>query len=355
MKSPLLLGAVREPSTAVAQQIVAWDDADLTLIIASAIARSGKKLLPSEVRDALAAATTKVKQKLGEANEPVTRFCEPMDAQLMKLCRLLDHVGLKIENVPGPTLLDDAARRLEGEIIRRLKAQDLPQRKWLQPSARRHEEFSGTTIEAAARHIMETLFAETEQQLHDLDEPARQHAAERIIEAVEGLDPAAQAEIRERLQIDKLDVSAILAPGALISIGGIGAAAGMGGFAAYTFVTATVASVAGAIGVTVPFHAYILASSALAFLANPLTIGATLLGGAWLLRSRLNASVRDRWTLLLVAFAVVAQGHASDGSDPDARFVAQARMRYSEYLSAPRHERRAYEQAFPAFRRPIAT
>jgi hypothetical protein len=324
-------------------------------MIAKEIARAGKKLLPTQLSDVLVAAKLQVKQALGESSHPAQRFSEPMDAQLMKLCRLLDHVGIEIDDFPGPALLDDAARRLEGEIIRRLKTHRPPQRKWLQNSTRKHERFSGSTIEAAARHVVEMLFAETERRLHEFAEPARQQAAERIIEAVEGLSPAAQAEIRQRLQIDKMDVTAILAPGALISIGGIGAAAGMGGFAAYTFVTSTVAAVAGGIGLTLPFHAYILASSTLAFFANPFTIGASLLGGAWLLRSRMNRSVRDRWALLLAALAVVAQGHAPEIADPDECFVRQARRRYREYLSASWHSKRAYEQAFPAFRQPVAT
>ena len=306
--------------------------------------------MPSQVAQQIAEVSRQIEAKLGGGVSE--RFDTAFDRRLMKLCRMLAHLEISIDREPGPTLLNDAALRVEEraiDLLRRVDDRSVKERLL----RRQREGFEGRTIQEAATHVLEKLFLQLGQQFEDLDEAGRRQAAERILAAIERLDPASQAEIRRRLGVDALSTDAMLRTGSIAGLGsGLGAAVAVGGFGSYTLVTSTIASVAGVFGVTLPFKFYILATSTLAFLSNPLTIAAAALGGGWLLRSKANQAIRDRYLLTLVALSIVAQGVDAGDGDPVDEFVAHSKQRYREFLGASGSDRRAYLNAFPAFRNP---
>jgi hypothetical protein len=76
---------------------------------------------------------------------------------------------------------------------------------------------------------------------------------------------------------------------------------GLAGFAAYTSVTSFIAAAAGLIGLTLPFGAYTFATSALAFLSNPIIVGGAALIGGGVFVKRANRQMRDRLVPVMVA------------------------------------------------------
>lgn len=349
MRSALLKGLVREPSVSVGQQVVTWDQSDVLTQLGGHLDRLGSRVVPDVIRDRLDRGGDETRQALGLTREPGPDFLLPFDPHLMKFCRLSNHLGLSINGSPSQAALDDLSQRTEEAVIALLSKVESPSligRRVLGKEAG----FRGRTIEQATVHILSKLFSQLEKEFHDLDEAAKEKASHDILVAIEEMDEVTQAGIRERIGVNRLSADAFYKTGAIAGIGtGLGGAVAIGGFGSYTLLTSTIASVAGVVGVTLPFSFYIMATSTLAFLSNPVTIVAALAGGGWFLRRTANRSVRDRYLLVLAALSVIAQGNRTEEEDAARAFADHAKQRYREFLAATGNERRAYERAFPAF------
>lgn len=350
MRSAFLEGLVREPSSSLRQQVQAWDESDVLIQFLEKLVKTGERLAPTEWATHLRRFGASL--VAGQEAEHVGRFTESLDPALMKLCRVLEHRGIAIAEEPSVSLLCDLALEAEGgtvEILRRTEAQGLVSRVF---SGAPRPGFQGATIEEAAAYTVKKLFDQLSESFDALPEPDRRKAAAEILEAVERLDPKTQAEIRRKLDIEKLSAEAFMRAGAIAAIGStLGLVVAVGGFGSYALLTSTIAAMAGLVGLTLPFSAYILATSALAFVTNPATIGIGMLGGGWFLRHRANRSIRDRYLTVFMALSVIARSERSH-ADPVDAFARHARRRYAEFLAADGAERNLYAAAFPAFRRP---
>jgi hypothetical protein len=346
----LLTGLSLEPQEALVGQVEAWDSADVLQTGLTAAKKHGGKVLPGKVAGWIEDLGRQGERVLG-SKEP-DRFTSVEDWRLKKLCRLAGHINLRIEQEPSGPLLELLGARIEEKVVATLRAGD-ERNLWQRlRSAPRSNAFDGNTIEAAAAYMVRKVFFEIEDRFEALDERDQRRVAERILAEIECLDPVTRARIRERLDVDRLGVDALLKSGAIAGLGSsLGAAVVLGGFGSYTLLTSTLATVAGVFGVVLPFKFYILATSTLALVANPLTIGAVALGGGLLLRAGANRSIRERYFTLFAALAVVAGG--AEGADKDeavGRLVDHAKRRYREFAHAVVGERKIYDAAFPAFR-----
>lgn len=348
MGGALLAGLVCEPKEPVSQQIAAWDESDILCKAVVSLKRQGAKILPAQLIMRVEELGRQAGGLLGRSADD--GFDTVEDQRLMKLCRMMVHVGLTIDQEPGPALFENATRRIEQETIRILRKMD-DRSSWDRLRLRRRKGFDGETIEEAARHVVQKLFLQVQEQFEGLDEAGQRRVAERIISEIEKLDAATQDEVRRRLGINQLSVDALRKTGVLAGLGtGLGTAVVMGGFGSYTLLTSTMASMAGVLGVTLPFKFYILATSTMAFLANPVTIVVAALGGGWLLRAKANRAIRDKYFVVLAALAVVARGTGAHEADTIDEFSDHARRRYREFREASGTKRKSYARVFPAFR-----
>lgn len=351
MDSVFLDGLAREPATAVAGQIEGWDDSDVLWRLGKAVKSGGERLVPEQVQTAFSDLARQFPWSGPgrEEGEPV-RFDQPLDLRLMKFTRLCDHLGLPLSAPPTRPAINEIGARIEEAmvaILRRVDERSLSDRlRWKARTG-----FSGATVLEATQYTLTRLFEQLARDFDAMSVEERKRVAEQIADAIERLDPETQAMVRDRLDIDRIGADALLRTGAIASLGtGLGTAVAVGGFGSYTLVTSTIASIAGAFGLTLPFKFYILATSSLAFLSNPVTLAVLAVGGGAWLRSRANRSIRERYLTVLVALAVVARSSPSDHVDPVDAFIAHARARYREFVVADASRQRLYRSAFPSFR-----
>ena len=343
-------GLVREPSESILQQIAGWDRSDILLKLRASVQDVEQRHLPASMRKHL--------DRIGFFEPPsnedmrhLERFAHPFDAHLMKLCRFFDHLGIVIDEDPGVTSVSELARIVERRMVDQLRRME--KQSFLDRSLRRAKnEFSGNSIEEATAFVIRKLFDQVARDFGELSGADKRRAAAKILDAIDRLDQKTQAEIREKLKVDQLGVDALLKTGALATIGSsIGLAVAAGGFGSYTLLTSTISTVAGLVGLTLPFKFYLLATSTLAFVSNPVTIGVAIFGGGWLLRKKANQSIRDQYLNVLVALSVTAHGNPSPYNFPVDQFVEHAKRRYQEFCSVSGADLRLYSVAFPAFRK----
>ncbi|MGH6914908.1 MAG: hypothetical protein ACREH3_14525, partial [Geminicoccales bacterium] len=273
----------------------------------------------------------------------IHEFTSPLDPQAMKLCRLLDHYGISITAVPDVGTLHFDGWKIEERAIDDVRrAQRQRPRQGAGPPEVK-------TIHDLARYVLCRLFTFLDDWLPKASPEERERVAEQIAEAFNGLGADVQEEVKRVTGLDDRTIDALLRTGRLAALAAaLAAATGVGGFAVYAMLSATIAGAAGIIGLTLPFSVYLTATSLLACAANPLVLSVATVGGsAWLMRSA-NRRMRAELVPLLVGFA------AMKSDDPEARSRSRALVehladRYREFLKGDRDRRAQLRQAFPAF------
>jgi hypothetical protein len=281
----------------------------------------------------------------------INEFTSPLDPQAMKLCHLLDHYELSITAVPDSGTLHVAGWKIEERAINDVcKAQRQRDAAASQKAEERTPEVR--SIEDLVPHVLRRLFTDLDDWLSKASPEERERIAEQIAKALDGLGADVQEEVRRAARLDDFSMGALVRAGRLAALGtGLSAATGVGGFAVYAMLSATIANVVGLVGLTLPFSAYLMATSLLAFITNPLVVLVAVVGGGARLGTLANRRMRAELVSLLVAFA------ALKSADPETRgrsraLVAHLADRYEEFLDGDRDRRAELLRAFPAFRAP---
>lgn len=147
---------------------------------------------------------------------------------------------------------------------------------------------AGRTEEQAVQLVlyqMQKIFAEFDQKIGDLSDDQTEAFVGQIEEYIVALPAEKQLQIKDKLDIDELTTKTlrqlVVSQGTVLVMTIVVEVAG---FAAFTTLTSFMATAAGLIGITLPFGAYLFATSTLSILAGPVGIGLALMGGGMLMK-----------------------------------------------------------------------
>jgi hypothetical protein len=276
----------------------------------------------------------------------INEFTKPLDPQAIKLSHLLDHYRVPITTVPDVGTLHVAGLKIEARVIEDVR------------KAQRHRDVAGSqttevrNIDDLVRHVLRRLFTNLDDWLSKASPEERERVAEQIAKGLDQLGPDVQEEVRRAAELDDLAMETLIRAGRLAALGtGLSAATCIGGFAVYATLSVTIANAVGLVDLTLPFSAYLMVTSLLAFITNPLVVLVAVVGGGARLVTLANRRMRAELVPLLVAFAAVKS------ADPEARGRSRALVehltdRYQEFLSGDHDRRAQLLRAFPAFRAP---
>jgi hypothetical protein len=367
-QSDFILGLSSEERESALRQVLLWDGMTVGIGLQHALLRQLPRLrlhlqgsswpqgqgdfekAHEELRRQLQEAIEKLQGHLQAAPENeaawIHEFTNPLDPQAMKLCRLLAYRGIPITTVPDIGMLHVAGRKIEERAVDYVR------------SAQRQRGAAGSqTPEVRAlpdlvRYVLCQIFTSLDDWLPKASPEERERVAEQIAKGLDHLGPNVQEEIRRLARLNDLTANTLACAGSLSALAAaLAAVPAAGGFAVYATLSATIASAAGIIGLTLPFSVYVTLTSLLAFASNPLVLLVAIVGGgAWWTRSA-NLRMRAELVPLLVAFA------AMKSADPEARGLSRALVehltdRYREFLHGDRDRQAQLQQAFPAFRHP---
>jgi len=268
-------------------------------------------------------------------------FSEPFDAQAMKLCRLLDYFDMPIDGPPNPGTLHVAGLEIERRTIAAFRK---TQRKW-DPEA-----LFVSSIDDLAGRVLRRLFRDLDAKARSRD---RERVAQEVADALRRMDDDLRDKVRRVAGLDDLSVRTLRRAGSLAALGaGLTNVVGVAGFTAYTTLNATIATVGGLVGLPLPFSVYVMATSLLAFITNPLVVLAVAAGGStWLVKSA-NKRMRAELLPLLVTFAAAETQSTTHSRRPVRDLAVHLANRYQEFLASDPELRAQLRRAFPAFRDP---
>jgi hypothetical protein len=368
-QSRFILGLSSEHPDSALGQVLLWDGMTVGAGLQRALLRHLPRLRrhlegsswPRGLQDNFQKAHEELRRQLQEAleklqghlqNAPekeaawIDEFTNPLDPQAMKLCRLLAHHGIPITAVPDIGTLHVAGWKIEERAINDVR------------KAQRQRDAAGRQtpevrkIEDLVPYASCQLFTNLGDWLSKASPEERERVADQIVKALDELGPDVQEEMRRVAGLNDLSIDTLVRAGAIAALGtGLATATGVGGFAVYAMLSATIANVVGLVGLTLPFSAYLIVTSLLAFAANPLVVLAVVVCGGARLATVANQRMHAGLVPLLVAFA------ALKSDDPAARGRVQGLAehladRYREFLYGDRERQSQLRRAFPAFRHP---
>ncbi|PPR64939.1 MAG: hypothetical protein CFH08_01058 [Alphaproteobacteria bacterium MarineAlpha3_Bin7] len=324
-KSQFLRGLVAETDESLLGQIVLWDNAKLWIGIWRGFRK--KTSLNSQLLN-------RIEKKLEASNDwqsaaKTSRY----NHQLMKLCRLANLMDLNIPNSGSVNELNEIGLKMESMAVK------------LESSL--NPKFTGNTIEELATFKIKELMAEFTKHFDSMDTEKKEEAANKILAALEELDKNDRDRLLKELDVEKLTTQALVR---LISVGSFGGAlatvVGISGFSAYTAVSSAIATIFGLVGITLPFSFYILSSSVLAFLTNPLVLIPGLIGLGFFLTKKKNKQIKERLIPVLVTYSVLSQSPEKLRDEDET--LAKAIMDETDRLrKADDSEKRDLEKAYP--------
>lgn len=178
-------------------------------------------------------------------------------------------------------------------------------------------DFAGKDLQDMLHFLMNKMFGEIGTHFDSLSCDKQQQVVDEIRKYIDSLPEAQRDKLRKEIGADQITdgyIRKAIVSGTLSSA--FAAAVSVGGFAFYTGAVSLCATLAGLIGLTLPFSFYVGLTSTVAVVSNPLFLIPLLAGGGWWLYSHQNHDMRCRLAPLLVAQSVITHlACRPDGSD----------------------------------------
>lgn len=227
---------------------------------------------------------------------------EAGDWQAAKLSRILRHLDLGFAASPSEAELVDLCLQAEARAVALLTRLEGAGR-----AKQGVEPFTGSSVLDLSRYVLRRMFEQLDASFTRKPAEERERIAADIAQRLAALPEDVRERIRRETGLANLSADALLRTGSIAAVGGaMVGTVGLAGFAAYTSVTSFIAGAAGLVGLTLPFGAYTFATSALAFLSNPVIVGGVAIVGGHFAIKRANQQMRDRLVPVMVATAVIA-------------------------------------------------
>ena len=169
------------------------------------------------------------------------------------------------------------------------------------------EDFSGADLQDMLRFLMNKMFGEIGKRFESLSSDKQQEVVDAVRKFIEDLPEVQREKLRNEIGADEITDSYIrkaIVSGTLSTA--FAAAVSVGGFAFYAGAVSLLATLAGLVGLTLPFSVYIGLTSTIAVISNPLFFIPVLAGGGWWHYSRQNQKMRRRIAPLVVTQSVLA-------------------------------------------------
>jgi hypothetical protein len=332
-QSRLIQGLLCETNEAVAAQVTLWDR---STVWHAGIQQAAKTKLATAASDYL---NEKVVAPVRRAGKTMTELVpewirdhyrgqaepqgNPIDGHVSKFCRLFQHAGLRLDKDPSAAHLHDLGLQIERNAIQTLAAVDDRSLGKRLLGAKR-QGFTGTNIDDLVRYVISKTFDQLDEEFRNKTPAEQEEIAGRIAAALRDLPPEEQERICRAARLPDLTAETLRQTGRFAKLGvGLSATVGLAGFTAYTTLTSVVAAVTGLVGIHLSFGFYMMLTSSLAGLTNPLLLVPLLAGGGGWMTSKANHKIRGVLYPTFVATSVMSLAASDEQPTRIDAFVAR--------------------------------
>lgn len=278
LESKLAQGLLAADGESLRTQVALWDDMKLW------------GMLWKKVRGSVSDGDL-IQDELNEKAEWLSRFNDD-EIRIMLLTRIAEHLDRGLPKTVTAGEIDDVGNVIEEQTVELLREND--------------DDFDGSTTSEMVQHVMQGLFEDLTDRFENQDRETQEQVVNAILEEIESMPEAQRERLQEALDADELSRESIRK--AIVS-GSLGTAFAtvvqVAGFSAYMAAVNALATVAGILGLTIPFAAYTTLTSAVAVAANPWLLVPVLLGGGWYLTNHTNEKMRDNLLPVVVTQCAV--------------------------------------------------
>ena len=334
-RSQLLLGLLSETADALDAQVQLWDRSTVlragwdqaaknkTIRDAGAFFR---ERVANPVSQQVQATVSELAPQWSRARaEQAGPGPHPLDRHIMKFCRLLSHAGLRLDGPPDAASLHDLCLEVERHAVRTLAEAD---NRSLAARIKREPRtgFDGKTTDDMVRYVIQRTFEHLDAEFRTKTPAEQEEIAARISAALRDLPPEEQERIRKTARLPDLTAETLRQTGRFASLGiGLSGMVGLAGFTAFTTLTSVVAAVTGLVGIHLSFGTYMVLTSSLAGLANPLFFIPMLAGGATWMAGKANRSIRGVLYPTFIATSVMSHAASDEADLPVTAFADRVR------------------------------
>jgi hypothetical protein len=177
--------------------------------------------------------------------------------------------------------------------------------------------FTGSSLQDVVQFTIESMFGEVGKRFDDLPSDKQTDILTAVRTFIGQLPHDQQVQVRDKLGIDDLSdevLSKAVVSGTLASV--FAGAVSIGGFGFYAGAVSLVSSLAGLVGLTLPFAFYTSLTSAIAVAANPLFFVPAVAGAGFFLYQNQNDSLRKRLAINTVVQLALFGSSLPPGTSP---------------------------------------
>lgn len=284
MHSRFITGLYSTDNEILANFIAMWDKSTISNIIKYKGFDLYDKIINKENNDEFAQILDIKKNELSKV--------DTNELRTMIIMQLASYFEIKLPKILNMYSLEQIGVKIENCSIKALRKSD--------------KSFSKTSLEEMISYIFQELFNDMSKQFNDKNNEDKEKIAQNIFQTIQEMPKEQQDKLKEELKVDELSEDIIMKAIAAGTFGAAFAATiSIAGFSAYTFATSALASMAGLVGVGLPFGAYSGLTSVIAILSNPLFLIGSIGFLIYILNSKSNESIRNRLSPMIVTLVSV--------------------------------------------------
>ena len=294
LRSELARGLVGQKPDAVAYQLALWHRLKISRVLFTKL----RSLIPRRTYDAESAIAAQI--------EPYARAYAsrpPQENQVELLALIAGHLGVALPTHASAADLDQVCTEISERAVAALR--------------RTNKEFKGNTVEDMVRFSMDGWFRGLGAKLRDLPEDEQEALVQELVESIRSMPGKQRRAMLKKLGTDQITTE-IVRKAALNGTLGTAfvVAVEIAGFSAYTFATSALASIAGVVGLTLPFGVYTTLTSFMAFFANPFLMVPALAGFMFWQKKRGDRKLKDGLVASIVTALIVSEAALDSAVDP---------------------------------------
>ena len=292
LRNEFARGLVGETSESIAYQLALWEQLTLS------------RALRSKLRSLFRRSRSSPFSEMAAAINPRAREIASLPPQQIRaalLEELADHFEITVPRHIAETEFDEVCAEISFGAVAALR--------------RTNKKFDGSSIDDMVIFLGDSMFDDPSRRLRRMPQEEQDAVMQNLVKSIWAMPTdQRQAVLKELGAEDVVDqdvVARFVRKAALAGTLGPAfvAAVKIAGFSAYTFATQAVASVVGAVGLTLPFGFYMTLTSFIAFFANPFLMAPMLGTFLFWQKRRGDQKFRDSLAASIVVGLIVPSYH----------------------------------------------